>query len=61
MDNPVTDEHVRKELDYVTNSGYMTGGKWVYVHLAFAFIKAIIYLADKLSEAIIINHSKIER
>jgi hypothetical protein len=60
MDNPVTDEHVRQELNYVTSNGYMSGEYWVYIHLAMAFIKAIVYLADKLSEAIIINHSKIE-
>ncbi|MFA5036425.1 MAG: hypothetical protein WC479_04545 [Candidatus Izemoplasmatales bacterium] len=56
----VTDEHVKAELDYVTNKGYMymSDELWVYVHLAFAFIKAIVYLADKISEAIIINNRK---
>jgi hypothetical protein len=55
----VTDEHVKAELDYVTNKGYMSGERWVYIHLAFAFIKSIVYLADKISEAIIINNRKL--
>jgi hypothetical protein len=54
----VTDQKVQEELDYVTSKGYMSGGQWIYVHLAFAFIKAIVYLADKISEAITNKVSK---
>jgi hypothetical protein len=54
----VTDQKVQEELDYVTSKGYMSGGQWIYIHLAFAFIKAIVYLADKISEAITNKVSK---